>query len=364
MRVLSRSFRWVVIAGSISVAANASAQSVPVGALKPANTKLAEEFTNIYGMRELRDGRVLISESGLLVVDFAKGTIDSIGRRGKGPGEFDFAAGLYAIGGDSTLMDAGQKKWLLLDGARIVATSKPDDPAALATWLVHGADRLGFVLTSSPGTWRDDSTSRALVSRSTGTLTLVAKLSASMEPGYPPKPTPKGGGVAYYQGAWKTSESDLLFPDGWLAVARLSPYRVDWRAPDGHWILGKPLPVILVKVDEREKRGYMERLAAERGAAVQPTTTYATWPKNIPPFSARGRTNGLVAAPDGKLLVPSTQTVDHPETRYDVIDRNGRLERQLILKANERILGSGARSVYVIVVDDDGIQRVQRHPWP
>jgi hypothetical protein len=35
---------------------------------------------------------------------------------------------------------------------------------------------------------------------------------------------------------------------------------------------------------------------------------------------------------------------------------------QLVLEANEHILGFGARSLYVVETDDDGIQRLRRHP--
>ena len=37
---------------------------------------------------------------------------------------------------------------------------------------------------------------------------------------------------------------------------------------------------------------------------------------------------------------------------------------QLIMSPNECIVSLGAKSVYVAVTDDDGIQRLRRHPWP
>jgi hypothetical protein len=36
----------------------------------------------------------------------------------------------------------------------------------------------------------------------------------------------------------------------------------------------------------------------------------------------------------------------------------------LELPADQHIVGFGARSIYVIVTDDDGLQHLQRHPWP
>ena len=42
----------------------------------------------------------------------------------------------------------------------------------------------------------------------------------------------------------------------------------------------------------------------------------------------------------------------------------GLLLGQLVLASNQHILGFGAQSAYVITTDDDGIQRLTRHPWP
>ena len=53
-----------------------------------------------------------------------------------------------------------------------------------------------------------------------------------------------------------------------------------------------------------------------------------------------------------------------PEPRYDVIDRRGVVNGQLVLEPNERLVGFGARSVYVVERDADDIERIRRHPWP
>lgn len=71
----------------------------------------------------------------------------------------------------------------------------------------------------------------------------------------------------------------------------------------------------------------------------------------------------LLAAPGGQLLVRRLPTLAEPGTRYDVIDRSGNRRTQLVLAANEHILGFGVGSVYVVETDGDGIQRLRRHPW-
>ena len=155
-------------------------------------------------------------------------------------------------------------------------------------------------------------------------------------------------------------EEALLFTDGWLAVARLEPYRVDWRTPDGRWIRGAALPVPLEKLDGREKQAHMERRAETTGQPTKSPDTVSGWPETIPPFAG----NSIVGSRDGRLLLRHEKTADHPETIYDVVTRRGILEGQITMPDNERIIGFGAKSVYIVVTDDDGIQRLRRHPWP
>jgi hypothetical protein len=65
-----------------------------------------------------------------------------------------------------------------------------------------------------------------------------------------------------------------------------------------------------------------------------------------------------------KTLLRVSLPFENRQMRYDVVGRSGRLEEQLILGPNERLLGFGARSVYLVVTDIDGTQTIQRHPWP
>jgi hypothetical protein len=254
----------IIVAGIMSVATpfRLASQTIPARVIAPRDAVLGEVFSGLAlsPIRELRDGRVIVAENGsppprLMVADFQANTVTPIGRKGPGPDEYEIAASMDALAGDSTLLRAGQYRWTVLDGARIATTSKPDDRAVLvARGIVLGADTLGFVLTYVPRRPGDDSISIALVSRQTGAMTAVARLAVRAEPGYPPPPDTQAGRIRPARGAWKAQEVAHLFPDGWVAIARLNPYRVDWRSPDGRWIFGSPLPVSIVNVDEREKR--------------------------------------------------------------------------------------------------------------
>jgi hypothetical protein len=157
-----------------------------------------------------------------------------------------------------------------------------------------------------------------------------------------------------------SSEQVRLFSDGWIAIARLDPYLVEWRSPDGRVVRGSPLPYGRVKVDDAEKRAYMAAIAAANSKTPEPPDSRNDWPATIPPFPE----DALLAAPNGSLFIARSKTAAAPTLRYDVIDRRGVLTGQLTLPANERLVAFGAKSAYVVVTDDDGIQRVRRHPYP
>jgi hypothetical protein len=340
-------------------------QATPVVKLGPSTATIDEELVEVYSGRELADGRLLIGEGAhqsrrLLVLDFARGTATQIGRRGNGPGEYQLIGRMFELANDSTIFPADGGRWLVLSGSRIVRTISTSNTPLRASAEATGIDSIGNML-SFDRISMPDSSGRVLVSRSTGQTIPVVRLRSSTEPGYPPPPTArKNGGITYYSGPWNSYELATLFPDGWLAVARVQPYRVDWRTPDGRWLFGKPIPAPVVRVNDREKTAYMQRAAERAGVAPRSPSIHAKWPREVPPFLPSALLNGR----DGQLLILRTPTAEKPEVRYDVIDRQGRLQRQLLLERNQRIVAFGRSHVYVAVRDGDDLERIQRHAWP
>ena len=347
------------------VPALVAAQRAPAIPLKPANATLAEEFSRIRSVRELADGRVLIGderERRLVVADLRSGKVDAIARIGSGPGEYRSVGQLFVLTGDSTLMpDWGSQRWLVLDGAAVAVTMPPESPAIRATNVsVTGADVRGHVLgvvfrRPVPNRPFDptDSMLIVLVKRTTGRADTVGRIRSAYERGR------AFGTGEVYAPPLAVGEQALLFLDGWMAIARLEPYQVDWRSPDGRTIRGTPLPFTVTKVNEREKRAYLAREEKAWGRAPQ----YApnpVWPENLPPFER----DALLAAPDGTVLVRRLPSASVSDTRYDVVDRRGALVRQISLPENRWIVGFGRRAAYLAVTDDDRIQRIERHPWP
>jgi hypothetical protein len=242
------------------------------------------------------------------------------------------------------------RRWLILVGDSVVRKVLPEHvpPGALAPL---GADRRGRALFRLFGA-SVDSASIVLVDRATGKADTVTDVALEGRRLPPSRGTVSGRQVTRYTKVpLRSSEEPLLFSDGWVAVTRIDPYRVDWRAPDGKWTLGRPLLARPVRLTAAEKAAYLKRKPGFRNAT--------DWPSEMPPFETPVT---LLASPDGRILVKRLPTLAEPGTRYDVIDRAGNRVTQIVLPANEHILGFGARSVYIVVTDDDGIQRLRRHP--
>ncbi len=364
---------------TISIAAVLGFQEPAPVTLKPSTATLNEEFTFASSVRELRDGRVIITdsrESRIIVADLRTGGIAPIGRTGAGPGEYTWVSPVFALGGDSTLMaDSDGRRWFVLDGARIVATLPPDSRPIVATGgeTVRGADRFGNVIvnvTPRPpsgvsSTTYKDSVWIVRVSLATGRVDTIARaraVSYTKEVG-----RDAAGHITSMRNIafppYALEEPAVLCSDGWLAVVRLDPYRVDWRSPTGAWTRGQTLIFQKIAVTAREKRAYMERLAKSAGRPAASPDMYSPWPTVVPPVEPQAPRAAMCTL-DGRVLVNRTKTADQPGTRYDLVDHRGVRVMQLALAASERIVGFGSHSVYVVTTDDDGLQRLRRHPWP
>lgn len=350
--------------------------------LPAASAVHSAEFTSITSVRELRDGRVLVTdgrETRVRLLDFSRDASRDVGREGRGPKEYLIVGWLLSIGGDSTVFsDLLARRWVLLASDDIVETVPPDDPAVQRTMsLIFGADSLGFVSTRVDPAMKDgvtilthrDSFALVRVRRSTGAADTVALLRMM---GRRKTQQSDANGVVRQSSTAPTSllpseEAFVHFADGAVAVARLDPFRVDWRLPNGQWIYGDSLPVRKRRMDARERRAFEERNRGFSAPTVvpegmPPLERPTTFPDFIPPFPASY--NVAYPAPDGSVLIRRSLSADVTVPTYFVVNRRAQLVGELVLPRDHRIVGSGRASLYVAVTDDDGIWRLQRHPWP
>ena len=65
-------------------------------------------------------------------------------------------------------------------------------------------------------------------------------------------------------------------------------------------------------------------------------------------------------APNGDLWVARLRAVSDEAPLYDVIDASGKVVSHVILPKKSRVVGFGKGTVYVIRIDDDDAQYLQR----
>lgn len=343
-------------------------QQTPV-VLPPPDAIAEERFTRLTGVRELSDDRVLGGDKvgqRLFVVDFRSGTVSEIGRNGEGPGEYIGIGELFPLAADSTLfVDLYLGRWNLLNEAEIVHTRNAF-PRVVAGQTVSGADHAGRVLVLRPiwGRQRTHPDTRLVIlaDRSSDRLDTVAALPWLGRTETLALP-PAGGAPPMLIGSNPLAAADdaLLFSDGWIAIARVDPYRVDWVKPDGTWIRGAPLPVEPVEVDQRERCHAIRRMIGSQRPCA--SVNIGGWPSIVPPFIVVSLRRNLLATPEGHLLVHRASTADHPGNRYDVIDRSGRLRAVLRLPANVAVLGFGDQAIYTVLTGEFDLQVLRRHRW-
>ena len=96
------------------LALQAVAQPPATLVLPAPDRTLQVDFTQIRGVRELADARVIITDrldKGVVVADFTRNSTTPIGRTGSGPAEYRLPTGLWAMPGDSTLLnDEGNRR--------------------------------------------------------------------------------------------------------------------------------------------------------------------------------------------------------------------------------------------------------------
>jgi hypothetical protein len=330
-------------------AASLGAQQSRVTQLRPAIGALAEALParplnetldGPRAVRELSDGSVLMLDGArLLAADFTSGKSRELTELKP--------RWIVPLAADTTIVST-TNGWAFLVGTRSVGALPPDNPVVqlIASRPVGADDRASIVSLSWPRR-RGDSIEVALVNRMTGDRDVVTRL----WPGNPQAP-------GTFRPVCQVYERAVMAPDGWLAVLRAKPYRVEWRAPDGTWTRGSPIPTPVIRMTERERAVYLEWRARERPPL--PRDTVRSWPETVCPFIGG---YAPIPTPDGKLLVYRVPTTEAPATRYDVVNRRGEVERQIALPPSDAIIGFGPRSVYVVTTEGR-TQRVHRHPWP
>lgn len=328
-------------------------------------------FTNVVAIRELSDGRVLVADKGetrlyVLTPDLSR--VRQIGRVGEGPGEYRGVGPLHPLAADSSVfIDSYSSRWNLLVGSEITdVVSEHRMVNRMFRYRVLGFDDVGGVLGAvggEQGRSGPDSLSLILVDRTDGSQTPLTSLSDIPSIGMVVLPAVGGSPPSILDAnPLATNEHARLLPDGWIVVARLDPYRVDWRRPDGSWKLGSPIPHRQTRVDGDERCWAFHRFVGPRYSCDE-VDGIPGWPESVPPFLPSIRPL-LMLSPEGHVVIERATTSRQPAPRYDVVSREGELVSVIQLAQGEVLIGFGENSVYSIAESDLGVQVLRRHHWP
>ena len=265
----------------------------------------------------------------------------------------------------------------MLHRDRIIATLTADRPLLRFVGVNPSADTLGRLLVlhgthfsgrigASGGRdsyGRSDSAAVIVVHRDNEKADTVARIRGSFRGINAVRARVDGMNITYMLGnPLAAGDQALLFPDGWIAIALVAPYRVEWYAPCGTVIRGQPLPHSPQRVDDRVKQQAIDDSWAGPGSRAPrfALTDFPAWPDVLPPFLD----NALLSLPDGRVAIKRTSLGADRSVHYDIVDRRGTLSGTLRLLPNERIMAFGARSVYVVAIGPDDLETLRRHPWP
>jgi hypothetical protein len=137
-----------------------------------------------------------------------------------------------------------------------------------------------------------------------------------------------------------------VLPDGSLWVARVYDNRVDWRAPSGKWTRGQPLPDRVLEVTRYDRELFLRKFPPELRATAQDLPFAAL----KPPFE-----NGLTQHP-GQVWLEKSRAPADSSRRYHVVNRDGKLIRDVRIRGQGRILALTATHALVVEPSARGVR--------
>jgi hypothetical protein len=347
--------------------------------------EFGQSFDQVFALRELSSGKVLVTDLGprsVLLADFRTGEQTTIGRNGQGPGEYQFPGELLAVPGDTTLLaDRASRRFLTIlpDGRLGKTLPYPDQIPGLPE--VRGADRNGRVyFQGSPGgglmddggpTRLPDSVPVFRWSRGTGAVDTVTRVKIPAI-----KMDVSGGAnaraVIMRPQPYAAQDDWAVAPDGRLAVVRVGDFHVEWVG-GARVVAGPPMRYEAVPVTSADKERFLALLRASKnrimvtsggpGRSVElpgpppPAAGDFDWPAVKPPFPGRG----AIVSPEGELWLQRATTARDSTPVYDVFDPAGMPTARVFLPIGRRLVGLGAGTLYTVRTDEDGLQWLERY---
>lgn len=357
---------------SMNAAATAQAQgtrtvSVKLGA--PLAT-VAEEFSQVADVRELLNGRVLVTDSKehrLVVADLAKRTAGPLGRTGSGPGEYRWVEGMLQRYPDGAyVLDPALRRLLPVGGDGSFHTPI-NVPRGM---MLRGTDAsgafFGEMFMPRTATGMNDSMRIVRWQPSTNVIDTLMIYDAGVSKSV-------GSGA---RPVFPAIDTWTLLSRGQLLLVEAARYRARLlRAErDAKPIVVSDIPFEARAFTDRDRQAYLKAQAeqpvvglGQPGAAPsgRPSIEYA-FPKTLPPFGGEGLGGRyLFATQRGHVWVARTRAPSDSIARYDVLSDDAlKLLAEVLLPPRSRVVSMGRDAVYLVVTDDDGVEKVVQYAYP
>ncbi|MEP6591478.1 MAG: hypothetical protein ABJC19_09870 [Gemmatimonadota bacterium] len=365
---------------ALPLAAQAPAREIALGA---ANARNPFEFSLIRGVRELTNGSVLVAaptDAVLLRIDRGLGRSDTLGHKGRGPGEYLQPDGIWPLAADSSLLvDLGNNRLTLVDAAGKLGNTLPimgGGEGSVSVMLPGGVDRMGGIyFRGGPG---GDSIALNRFDRGSRQVSRVAILKA------PDTKRAESGGQNARQ--VRMTPVPLAAADGWavatsgtIYLVRSGSYHVETVSRQGARRVGANVVYSPVKIGEAERKEYaadvtrsgMINVGVENRNGEQTFTLGRGRPRDDEAPAASLFPATKPAFDPAQLFVDGKDRLwvrrYQPAGRaalYDVFNDQGALLASVRLPASRIVVGMGATSVYVAHITEDDLQRLERYPLP
>ena len=394
--------RLTLATALVASATPALAQNVPTRTLSKPDAEYSEPFTQVAGVRELKDGRLIVidpRDKTVQVVDLARGAATKLGREGSGPGEYGIPMRLMAMPGDTTAIgDMLNNRLLLINpnatvggfvdlnvpppsggrgdgrGMMMIGGNMPTMSDAKGRMYYQGPP---FRMTDN-GPQTADSVPMIRWDRASGKRDTLAWLRLPESANQISSRGGRGnqqvmvriGGGPPFNGA----DQMLVAPDGRVAIAHHDPYGVDFVSETGQRTRGQPISYDKQKISEGHKQEWRDqqktatgvqmtvdnngRRSATVGPAGQTQDPEVWGGEYMPPFLQQA----LSFSNEGYLWIRRTGPAGQPPT-FDVIDRSGKLVQKVVLPKRSRLVGFGNGAVYIVRLDEDDLQYLQKHKF-
>lgn len=363
----------------------------PVLTLTKPEAAFSDPFTQVVGLRELKNGDVIVADMRdrtLQKINLKTGAATALSREGSGPTEYLFPTGVYAFPGDSTLVyDMGNQRYLLLDPTgKAVGTFRMDEGNGGGGMMIlraaAGTDDKGRLYYSTRGERRSggmnggppefsDSGRVVRYDRSTKQFDTLGVVTVP-KPNVQASGGPNSRSVSIRPAPMAPEDAWGVARDGRIGVARVASDEVQWWLADGKQVTGPAVPFTPVKVTDADKKAWQEQAArgsisvnnnngrmtvSPAQSKPEPIDPSIVWPATKPPFPS----NAVRIAPDGELWELRSTPATDPLPLYYVYDSSGDLIKQVRLPAQTRFVAFGNGVVYLVRRDKDDLEYLERY---